>query len=37
MSTQPIVIMANGDYTADLFGARPKGESNLEEERGNIH
>merc|ERR1712020_372488 len=34
MSTQPIVIMANGDYAADLFGARPKSESNLEEERG---
>ena len=31
MSTQPIVVLANGDYTADLFGSRNVNGSNVEE------
>ena len=31
MSTQPIVVLANGDYTADLFGSRTVNDSKVEE------
>ena len=34
MRSQPILVMANGDYTADLFGSRPLNGSVSEEERG---
>ena len=34
MRTQPIIVMANGDSTADLFGSRPLNGSASEEERG---
>lgn len=34
MTVQPMALDANGDYVADLFGARPTSVSGQEEERG---